>query len=198
MSRDTAQQDTESSDLVKRCKEGDRAAFERLIRRYERYVLNVIFHITGGIDEAEDVAQEVFLRVYRSIKRFRGESSFESWIYKITLNCCRTFSRRRGLIRSREIDLNYLEQGGESRLEILSNLPDIKEDPETHYRHRKILEELMRALGIIPPIYREVIVMREMNELSYEEMSRIIGINIGTVKSRLNRAREMLRKMVEL
>jgi RNA polymerase sigma-70 factor (ECF subfamily) len=187
----------EVSMLIVRCKSGDRKAFDELITRYQRYVFNLIYQHLGDIDELEDVAQEVFLRIFKFIRKYRGSASLESWIYKIVLNYCRTHARRRNVISRLFLPVTR-QQDEERTFEILDTLPDQTYDPAKTIEQRRIVQEILKAVHSLPSIYSDILIMREVNELSYEEIAEILGISIGTVKSRISRARDLVRQKVKI
>lgn len=188
----------EVSDLILRCQAGDRSAFDELVSRYQRYVFNLIYQHMGGIDEIEDVAQEVFLRIYKFIRKYRGNASLESWIYKIVLNYCRTHARRRSSIARMIVTVNTPSRDEERSYDLLDSLPDSSYDPAKMVEQRRIVQDILEAVRGLPEIYRNILIMREVNELSYEEISEILGISIGTVKSRISRARDLVRQKVKI
>jgi RNA polymerase sigma-70 factor (ECF subfamily) len=188
----------EVSDLILRCQTGSRDAFDELISRYQRYVFNLIYQHLGDIDEIDDVAQEVFLRIFKFIRKYRGQASLESWIYKIVLNYCRTHARRRSNFTRLFMPMTTGSRDDERSFELLDILPDQGYNPEKAVEHRKIAQEILGAVRALPEIYRNILIMREVNELSYEEIAEILGISIGTVKSRISRARDLVRQKVKL
>ncbi len=182
--------------LVERCQAGESTAFDDLVRRYQRYVFNLIYQHLGSTDDMEDIAQEVFIRIFKFIKRFRREASLESWIYKIVLNYCRTFARRRKNWM-RLFYENTFQGRNETDFEIMDNIPDINANPADSIEQQQTASNIKVALDSLPEIYREILIMREINELSYEEISSILDISIGTVKSRISRARDLVRGVVK-
>lgn len=184
--------------LIERCQTGDLHAFDDLIERYQRYVFNLIYQHLGDNGELEDVAQEVFLRIFKFIRKYRGQASLESWIYKIVLNYCRTHARRRSVLARFFAPLAGAKSDEDQAFEILESLPDSTYDPAKTVEQRRVAGDILNAVRALPAIYRDILVMREVNELSYEEISDILGISIGTVKSRISRARELVRQKVKL
>jgi RNA polymerase sigma-70 factor (ECF subfamily) len=189
----------EVSDLILRCQAGDREAFDQLVGRYQRYVYNLVFQHLGRTDDLDDVSQEVFVRIYRSIGKYRGNASLESWIYKIVLNYCRTHVRRRNSFH-RVFGMPAVgPQAGEDRaFELIDALPADTYDPAKTIEQRRVAQDIMAAVQSLSSIYRDILIMREVNELSYEEISQILGISIGTVKSRISRARDLVRGKVRI
>lgn len=188
----------EISSLITRCQGGDRLAFDELVSRYQRYVFNLIYQHLGNVDEIDDVAQEVFLRVYKFIRKYRGNASLESWLYKIVLNYCRTHARRKSSLSRLIVSPAPVGHDESHSFELLDILPDSAIDPAKSTEQRLIVEDIMSAVRSLPEIYRNILIMREVNELSYEEIADILGISIGTVKSRISRARDLVRQKVKM
>jgi RNA polymerase sigma-70 factor (ECF subfamily) len=187
----------EVSHLIVRCQTGDRQAFDELVAKYQRYVYNLIYQHLGRTDDLEDVAQEVFLRLYKFIRKYRGNASLESWIYKVVLNYCRTHARRRSTF-TRIFGMVPNSNGEERGFEVLDTLASETYDPAKTVEQRVQAEDIMCAVRSLPPIYSDILIMREVNELSYEEIAQILDISIGTVKSRISRARDLVRGKVKM
>jgi RNA polymerase sigma-70 factor, ECF subfamily len=187
----------EVSSLVVRCQTGDRQAFDELVARYQRYVFNLIYQHLGRTDDLEDVAQEIFLRIFKFIRKYRGNASLESWIYKIVLNYCRTYARRRSTW-TRIFGTVANGRDEERSFEVLDTIPSETYDPAKTVEQRRQAEDILGAVRSLPAIYSDILVMREVNELSYEEIAQILGISIGTVKSRISRARDLVRSKVKM
>jgi RNA polymerase sigma-70 factor (ECF subfamily) len=188
----------EVDELITRCQSGTLQAFDELVARYQRFVFTVVYQHLGSTDEIEDIAQEVFLRVFKFIGRYRGQASFETWLYKVALNYIRTHQRRRSLLGRFFIELPERTDDSGRSFDMVARLADDARDPAHSDEHRRIVEEIMQVVRSLPPMYRDVLIMREVNELSYDEISEILGVSMGTVKSRLNRARQLVRRKVTL
>ena len=185
----------DKQDLIARCQAGDREAFDELVSRYQRYVFNIIYQHLGPTDQLEDIAQEVFLRIFKFIGSFRREASLESWIYKVTLNYIRSHLRKQSL--QRRMLIQERQSGEDDSPELLERLPARRNsDPAETIVPQQIAEQIRRAVYSLKPIYRDVLIMRELKEMSYQEIADILGISIGTVKSRISRARELVREMI--
>jgi len=183
--------------LIERCRNGEIDAFEELVSRYQRYVFNIVYQHLGEPSEVEDAAQEVFLRIFKSIKRFREDSSLETWIYRIALNYVRSQRRRQGLLG--RLFVQPPTHADDTRgFDLISSLAADTRDPAATAEHHRLAEEIMKVVRQLPPLYREVLVMREIQELGYEEIAEILGVSLGTVKSRIKRARDLVRKRVKL
>ena len=179
--------------LVEGLRSGDEASYETLIARFQQPVYNLVYRLLDDPSEASDVVQEVFIKVFRSIGSFRGNSSLKTWIYRIAYN--EAWNHRRWFTRHKrqEVGLEY-EDG--SSLCFRDVLPDpgrsafdLVADHETH----ALIEE---ALLDVNPAFRAAVVLRDMEDLSYEEIAEVLGVSLGTVKSRILRGREALRREV--
>lgn len=175
-------------ELIERHKLGDPAAFEEIYRQHEKMVFNLALRMSANREDAAELSQEVFLRVYRSLDRFRGGSTLKTWVFRIALNCCRSRYRRRRLPfwqpRSEEED-------------VLERIVDPQSDPEADLLNRRLGAQLSAALERIPYAFREAVVLRDVHGFSYEEISHILRIRVGTVRSRIARGRERLRSLLE-
>lgn len=175
--------------LVKKSQSGDIESFELLISSYDKRAYNIAYRIMGNEEDAKDMAQEAMLRVYRSIKDFKGQSSFSTWLYRIVTNVCLDELRRRKNDRHVSIDSTIKTEDGELHIELCSD----KETPETAYERVEQRELIKEAIRELNDEYRSVIVLRDIQGFSYEEISNMLECSLGTVKSRINRARTMLR-----
>ena len=148
-------------------------------------------------EDARDLAQEVFLTVYQSLERFRGEAQFRTWLYRVTINRCRDEIRRRGTIKhTRPVSLDRIMGGDEERAASLE--PAARDaSPEAVARGRETEQIVQRAMGELPEDLREAIVLRDVRDLAYDEMAQVLDIPVGTVRSRLNRARTRLAELLE-
>ncbi len=188
----------EVSAIITRCQAGEREAFDELVARYQRYVFNLVYQHLGDHGDMDDVAQEVFLRIYKFIRKYRGDASIESWIYKIVLNYCRTHARRRSAWTRLFMPSSGPNAEEEHTYEVLDTLADSTYDPAKTVEQRRLADDIMGAVRALPEIYRNILIMREVNELSYEEIADILGISIGTVKSRISRARDLVKMKVRI
>jgi len=173
--------------LVQLAAKGDEQAFEQLVKLYEKRVYTMALRLVGNPDDAYDVAQEAFIRVYRSLKGFKGEAKFSTWIYRIVSNLCIDLNRR-----SRRIRQVPLEQSDDDESFEIS-IPDERYDPVREFDRSEISLAIEKALSTLSYEHREIFILRELNGLSYAEIADIMLIEEGTVKSRLFRAREKLR-----
>lgn len=196
MSDDMSATNTEIADeqqLLTACRNGDTHAFEQLVLRYQRGLYNVAFRISGNEADAAEIVQETFLAAWRKIKAFRGEARLSTWLTSIAVNQARTRWQQNRQKRSREesLDASAEEKQG-APLQIASEQPSALELLERSVL-RGLLERCIRALD---QGFREVLVLRDMREMPYDEMGQVLGLREGTVKSRLFRAREAVRDCV--
>jgi RNA polymerase sigma-70 factor (ECF subfamily) len=173
--------------LVARCAQGDEIACAELVNEHQRMVFQLAYHLLGNREEALDVSQDVFLLVFRTLGRFRGQSQLRTWIYRIVVNQAKNRQRwwRRRLV-SRQVSLDeHIASHGELAAERVS--------PERMLAQKELADRLWNALEQLPFDQRTVIVLREIDGLSYEDIAFSLNVTLGTVKSRLTRARQALR-----
>jgi RNA polymerase sigma-70 factor (ECF subfamily) len=175
--------------LVARAQTGDAEAFAELVERYERKIYRLARHITGNDEDAEDVLQEAFLKAYENLPGFQGQSKFYTWLVRIAVNEALMKLRRRKTGRVVSLD-ETIDTGEETMAREIAVWEDNPEEQYSREELRRILEE---AIETLPPLYRTVFVLRDVDELSTEETASALGISVPAVKSRLLRARLQLR-----
>jgi RNA polymerase sigma-70 factor, ECF subfamily len=182
--------------LISRLRARDLSAFEELVAHFERPVYALCFRLLGDPEEARDATQETFLKVYRGLGGFRGEAGLKTWIYRIAINQAMNQKRwwRR---RKREETISLDITRGQSDTTIGNLLPGPGSSPEEQAISSERERNVMRALGEIKEEYRIALMLREIEELSYEEIAQTLSISIGTVKSRIARGREELRRRIK-
>lgn len=179
--------------LLASCRKGDTAAFEQLVLRYQRSLYNVAFRISSNEADAADIVQETFLAAWRKIKEFRGEAKLSTWLTSIAVNQARTRWQQNRQKQGREESLDSSDEAGQGRpLQVASDQPSAMEQLE-RTQLRELLERCIKALD---QGFREVLVLRDMREMPYDEVGQVLGLREGTVKSRLFRARESVRDCV--
>jgi RNA polymerase sigma-70 factor, ECF subfamily len=181
------------SDFVDRLRNGDAQAFDTLITRYSGDIYSLLYRITNDPEEAGDLTQETFLSALKSIKSFRGEAELKTWLFRIALNHSRNRFRwwkRRKRNETQSIDKPI----GEGSRTLSDTIADEGESPEEVVLRLERQRVLIRALNALPDIFREAVVLCDIEGFGYEEIARSLDINIGTVKSRLARGREQLRR----
>lgn len=175
--------------MIAKCKNGDREAFNELMLKYQKQVFNISYAMLSNYEDASDATQDVFVKVWRSIASFKGEASFTTWLYRICANVCNDILRKRqrqGMTVSMEMD----EEERGSAGELVSDAPTPEESLELSETQRLVRD----AINELHAEYREIIIYSDIQQLSYEEIANILRCPTGTVKSRLNRARNALRK----
>jgi RNA polymerase sigma-70 factor (ECF subfamily) len=180
-------------ELINRAKKGDIEAFEQLIEGCQKKVFNIAFRMLGNYDDASELAQEVFLKAYKSIKNFKGDSLFNTWIYKVTTNACLDEIRKRKNKKVVSLDED-VEIGGN---EIKRQIKDDSPGPELAAEDNELKRAVKDSINMLSEEYRTVIVLRDIQGFSYEEIANIIKCPEGTVKSRINRARQALKKILQ-
>jgi len=184
----------DDADVVASFLEGEERAFQELVARYQTRLLNFIYRTIGDREKAEDLVQEVFIRVYRHIGRFDQSKKFSTWIYTIASNLAKNELRNRSrnpLVLFQTIKKNWQEDERPLQFE------DATSRPDDLYRKRHLRELVEEAVAQLPAHHREVFVLRELEGKSYEEIADITATNLGTVKSRLNRARSSFAEIIE-
>jgi RNA polymerase sigma-70 factor (ECF subfamily) len=180
------------SALIQRCAQGDEIACAELVDQHERMVYQLAFHLLGDHNEALDLSQEVFLRVFRTVHGFRAQSSLRTWIFRIVVNQAR--NRQRWWRRRRRADQVSLDVHIRANGELPSRAHT--DSPDRVLRQKELAARLWQALDALPFDQKTAIILREIDGLSYEEIAFSLGVAAGTVKSRLGRAREALRSQL--
>ncbi len=179
--------------LLEACRRGDLDAFDRLLSLHQDAVYRTALRLMGDPEEAFDLAQDVLLTAFRKIEQFRGEARFATWLYRITVN----LARNRWKSASRKPVVLSLDSGadppGEEETPKTLEVPDESQNPREAAAGHELIGALERELARLPEVYREAIVLRHVEDLSYEEIARTLDTSLGTIKSRLARARELLR-----
>jgi len=175
--------------LINRFKDGDASAFEEIVLKYQDKIYNLCCYILKDAHDAEDAAQDVFLKAYQNLNKFRPGSSLHTWLYRIAVNTSIDYRRKplfESLFKSsKEGDVFVVDQ------------PSDSPSPERLYESKEIGNTIQFALGRLSEKLRTVIVLKEIEGLSYEEISEVLDVSIGTVKSRISRAREELKKLLK-
>ncbi len=167
--------------------DGDVNAFEVLVKEYEKNVYNLALRMTGNSEDAADMSQEAFIKAYNSLSSFRGDSKFSVWLYRIVSNVCLDYLRSR--TRKPTVSLSTENDDGE---EIELDIADETQSPEFLFDRRLTRDAVRRGLAALPPDHREILLLREIQGLSYEEIAAALELEAGTVKSRIFRARKKL------
>ncbi|MFW6264244.1 MAG: sigma-70 family RNA polymerase sigma factor [Cyanobacteriota bacterium] len=184
-------------DLIIQCQQGirpDKAAFAELLRRYQSHVDRILYHLAPDWDDRADLAQEVWIRVYRNIKRLNEPVKFKGWLSRIATNLFYDELRKRKRVASPlSLDAPCKLDDGEMNWEIASDYPSPEDDLTT----REFYDQLRVAIADLPEVFRTTIVLREIEGLPYEEIAEMTGVSLGTVKSRIARARTRLQSVLQ-
>jgi RNA polymerase sigma-70 factor (ECF subfamily) len=175
--------------LIESYRSGRRESFDELVLSYDQHVRRILAQLSVPSGDVEDLAQEVFLRIFRNLHRFRGQSSFYTWLYRITVNVFFDHNKKR---KRADVRLARLQ----SALVDVTNVRHDGEDPYYACFNALTRDEFWKAIDALPEAFRTVVAMREVDDLSYEEIAAQTGISIGTVRSRLSRARARLKELL--
>ena len=176
-------------ELIGAAQQGDEGAFEELVRQYEKRVYHLALRMCGDQEDAWEIAQEAFLSVWRGLRFFRGESAFSTWVYRLTSNAAIDYLRRQN--RQKALEGVSLDDQ-----ETLAEPQDQSPSPQQQAELGELRENLQEGLMALSAEHRQVLLLRELQGLSYEEIGRELDLDLGTVKSRIARAREKLRKIL--
>ncbi|OGQ10280.1 MAG: hypothetical protein A2026_09460 [Deltaproteobacteria bacterium RBG_19FT_COMBO_46_12] len=183
-------------EVIESCKAGDEKAFAEIVLHYQKKVFNIAYRMLGNLEEAKDLAQEVFISVFESIKDLKEEIKFDAWLTQITLNHCRNrwkYLKRRQYFNSDSLDDPIETEDG--------NMPkaiaDPSENPEALYEKKMVQQFVQSGLLKLKEDQRELLVLRDLQGFSYEEMGELLGLPEGTIKSKLHRARMDLKEVLE-
>jgi RNA polymerase sigma-70 factor (ECF subfamily) len=179
--------------LLKEAKKGDIKAFEKLSGQYYKKIYNIALRMTGNREDASDLAQEVLIKVYKSLKSFREESSFSTWLYRITKNLCIDELKKQNRKKAISLDEDIELKENSVKRQVESDEPG----PYEQYEKSEIRRIMTDAIGKLTEEHRMVIILRDIQGFSYNEISKIVKCPEGTVKSRINRARQALRELLE-
>lgn len=178
-------------ELLLRVKEGDDSAFEEIIKLYQQKVCNTIFYMVKNENIVEDLAQEVFIKVYRNIAKFNEDSSLYTWIYRITMNTC--FDQMKKEKKITYISTFVEQEDGEMEMQFEDEKQKLDEIVESKLRK----ETLIKAIKSLPSEQRALIVLRDIQQFKYMEIAEMLKLNLGTVKSKISRARINLKEILE-
>lgn len=178
-------------ELIELFRKGNEEVFEEIVRRYQKKVYNTTYRMMGNHEDASDLAQEAFIRIYRNLRSFQGKSSFSTWLFTITTNVCRDELRK----RQRRLQAQSLSEPVQfDDGEVEREIADDSMAPEVMSLHREMQDEIQAVIEQLPSEQKEAIILREFQGLSYEEIAEISGVAVGTIKSRISRARQSMKK----
>jgi RNA polymerase sigma-70 factor (ECF subfamily) len=174
----------DDGDLITRFKGGDLSGFEELVRKYQDRIYNLCRYMIQDAHDAQDAAQDVFLKAYGSLKAFKPDASLYAWLYRIAVNTCLDYKKK-----------SRPEQAEDES--VIDDLASTEPSPEQRYQSKEMGQSIQLALQKLPEHLRAAIVLKEIEDLSYEEIAEVLHTSIGTVKSRISRAREELRRLLQ-
>ena len=182
-------------ELIERYRAGDEDAFTLLVRRHQQPLVNFIARYINDRDGAEDLAQETFIRIFKAARRYTpGQAHFKTWMYHIASNLCKNELRNRGRRNRYRVDRVVESDGDSEQIDLIENAPaDAASQPEVALERKELHEAIQRAIAELPEQYRVPLVLRDLQGLSYAEISETLELRSGTTKSRINRARLMLK-----
>ena len=172
------------AEIIEKVLTGDVNCFELIVKKYERMIYNLAFTKTRNKENAQDIAQECFLRAYKMLRSYRTDSAFSTWIYRICQNLIFDFYRKTKKLKTEPEELNE------------KDMADTESEPSEQIIRAEKIEKIREIINSLPQDSREIIILRDLNDISYAQISEMLGIEIGTVKSRLNRAREKLKEYI--
>lgn len=189
----------EDRKLIEDFKNGKQSAFDTLVQKYSGRAYQIAYGVLGSREDAEEVAQDVFIRIHRALPKFRGDSEFTTWMYRIAMNLARNkyrWNKSRGSQKNLSIDspLDGSEDGDGRKLDVIEE----GLSPDQMVALDEFERNAMKELASLPELYRQALMLRNVEELSYEEIADLLDCKLGTIKSRIARAREELRKRLAL
>lgn len=174
--------------LIKKCKNNDVEAFESLISSHQKKVLNICYRYFPNYDDAVDLSQEIFIKIFKNISSFKGDSAVSTWIYRISVTTCIDELRRRK--NKIHVSIDSSEYEDSKPIEII----DGNSNPDSTYEKKELKAQIQRAIDNMPEDFRMPVILRDIQNFSYEEISKILCIPLGTVKSRIKRGREYIKQ----
>jgi len=185
--------------LVERCRRGDSAAMERLILKYQNRIYNIILKMCANPDDAAELTQETFVKIIEKIDKFEGRSGFYTWAFRIAVNLTLNYCQRSVRLGYRSLDADDSEHSRQAKAQLKQFLSDDSSpDPAAVAESRDLCEIVVKALMKLEEAHRAVVVLRDIEGMSYAQIAKVIDVEVGTVKSRLSRARSNLKEILEM
>lgn len=178
--------------LIEKALSGDPIAFEDLIAIHQKNIFSIAYRIAGNQNDAEDMAQEVLIKIFKNLNQFKGNSKFSTWLYRVTTNTCLDMKKKIMKHSSYSLDQNLETDEGSISTEIQDNSPT----PEQYAEQNAVQRAVNQAISNLNDQHKKVIILRDVQGFSYEEIADMLGCSVGTVKSRINRARAQLKKIL--
>jgi len=183
-------------ELVERFKNGERHLFDVLVDKYSGRAYQIAFGVLNSREDAEEVAQDVFIRIFKALPKFRGDSEFTTWMYRIAMNLARNkyrWNKSRGANKNISMQETVDEDDSRTVVQVAESRPS----PDDELGLDEYQRDIMREIESLPPLYKNALILRNVEEMSYEQIAEVLGCKLGTIKSRIARAREELRKRLE-
>lgn len=196
MDKEIRQGAGEDTELIEAFRAGGVSAFDKLVLKYKDLVFNICFRFMGNYEDANDCAQDTFVKVYRSLNGFKGQSQFSTWLYTVAVNTCKNKLRspaKRYSVKMVSLDKPVETDDGEASFQLSDGDPSPAEELEKKDKEARV----QQALDSLDEKQKELIILRDIQDLSYEEIASITGNNLGTVKSKLSRARSRLKDILK-
>lgn len=184
---------SQEASLIKQSKAGDIESFERLIAEHQKKVFNIAYRMLGNLEDANDVAQEALVKAYRGIEKFKGKSSFSTWLYAIVNNACIDFIRKNRKVNMIYLDREYETEEGTYKIQLNNN----EDTPEQLFEKKEVQKLVHESINELGYNHRKVIILRDIEYFSYKEIAQILSCSEGTVKSRISRARNNLKAIIK-
>ncbi len=185
----------EESELVRRCVRGSREAYDVLVKKYYKKIYNLAYRFVGDAEEANDLAQDIFVAAYQNLKKFRGDSKFSTWLFQIASNRGKNrfkYLKRRGFFANRG-----RSDSEDDRESLQRDLPDQSSNPEAMLAGKQVQKIVQDAIDELEPDHKEIVILRDIEGFSYEEIAQILNLPEGTTKSRLHRARMVVKEKLK-
>jgi RNA polymerase sigma-70 factor (ECF subfamily) len=184
-------------EIIKRIKKGDKESFREIINRYKKVVYNHSRSFLRDDQEAEDAAQEIFINIYNNIKNFRGDSKLSTWIYRITVNTCKNKLKQIKRLKAQISEEAYENEDGELEQRLVNIKDKEEKEPDNLFASESLRSAILKRVDELTEEQKNVIMLRDVDGLSYEEVGRVMKLSVSAVKSKLFRARENLREKLE-
>jgi len=178
--------------LVDKSIRGDIEAFETLIRSHQKKVYNIALRMTKNPDDAQELAQDTFVRAFTAIKKFRGDSSFSTWLYRIAMNVCTDFLRKKSKVVMVSMEQSATGNENDQSIQLAEDAPG----PDEMSEKRQLKDLVRQAMDSLTAEHRQVLILRDLMDLTYKDIANTLNLSEGTIKSRINRAREGLKQVI--
>ncbi len=179
-------------ELIRSAQAGNAVAFEQLIEEHQKRIFSIAYRIAGNPEDAADMAQEVLVKIFRNLKNFRGDSKFSTWLYRVATTTCLDEQKRQRRHTAYSLDETLETEDGSLAVDPVDTGPT----PEESMERKAVRQAIHQAIGKLKEEHKKVILLREVQGLSYEEIAKILNCSEGTIKSRINRARDSLKKFL--